>query len=214
MILYVCLYNTFISVVRCSWGVNVMHVFHILRSYWCVYTYMLSIIIYVIDLQTWFMPNDSIGCRFYIVYIMMISELALELLYFKGMELTIFTVHHGSHHAHSPYRPQPGVPRNALHSISLLLAVDCGDPGTPTNGQRSLSSTTYNSVVTYTCDVGYTLQGSNSIKCLYTGQWKGSVPLCIGKSAKNLLHVQKVSHQVIPGQLCRKSVIIRNKSKT
>ena len=32
------------------------------------------------------------------------------------------------------------------------LAVNCGDPGTPTNGQRSLSSTTYNSVVTYTCD--------------------------------------------------------------
>ena len=67
------------------------------------------------------------------------------------------------------------------YSVLAYSAVDCGDPGTPTNGQRSLSSTTYNSVVTYTCDVGYTLQGSNSKKCLYTGQWKGSVPLCIGK---------------------------------
>ena len=46
-------------------------------------------------------------------------------------------------------------------------AVDCGDPGTPTNGQRSLSSTTYNAIVTYTCDVDYTLQGSNKkSKCL------------------------------------------------
>ena len=36
-------------------------------------------------------------------------------------------------------------------------AVNCSDPGTPTNGQHSLSSTTYNSVVTYACDVGYTL---------------------------------------------------------
>ena len=56
--------------------------------------------------------------------------------------------------------------------------MDCGDPGTPTNGQHSLSSTTYNSVVTYTCDVGYTLQGSNSRTCQSSGQWSGSVPQC------------------------------------
>ena len=56
--------------------------------------------------------------------------------------------------------------------------VNCGDPGTPTNGQRSLSSTTNNSVVTYTCDVGYTLQGSNSRTCQSNGQWSGSVPQC------------------------------------
>ena len=63
--------------------------------------------------------------------------------------------------------------------LSLLhVAINCGDPGTPTNGQRSLSSTTYNSVVTYTCDVGYTLQGSNSRTCQSSGQWSGSVPQC------------------------------------
>ena len=56
--------------------------------------------------------------------------------------------------------------------------VDCGDPGTPTNGRRNLSSTTYNSVVNYTCDVGYTLQGSNSRTCLANGNWSGSVPQC------------------------------------
>ena len=59
-------------------------------------------------------------------------------------------------------------------------AINCGDPGTPTNGQRSLSSTTYNSVVTYTCDVGYTLQGSNSRTCQSDGQWSGSVVQCSG----------------------------------
>ena len=58
-------------------------------------------------------------------------------------------------------------------------AVGCGDPGTPTNGQRSLSSTTYNSVVTYTCDVGYTLQGSNSRTCQSNGQWTESIPQCL-----------------------------------
>ena len=65
-------------------------------------------------------------------------------------------------------------------AIVSFPAIDCGDPGTLTNGQRSLSSTTYNSVVTYTCDVGYTLQGSNSRTCQSDGQWSGSVPQCNG----------------------------------
>ena len=60
----------------------------------------------------------------------------------------------------------------------IIVAVNCGDPGTLTNGQRSLSSTTYNSVVTFTCDVGYTLQGSNSRICQSDRQWNGSVPQC------------------------------------
>ena len=67
-----------------------------------------------------------------------------------------------------------------VQSIVIVssLAIHCSDPGTPTNGQRSLSSTTYNSVVTYTCDVGYTLQGANSRTCQSNGQWSGSVPQC------------------------------------
>ena len=63
----------------------------------------------------------------------------------------------------------------------LITAIDCGDPGTPSNGQHSLSNTTYNSVVTYTCDAGYTLQGSNSRTCQSSGQWNGSVPQCTCK---------------------------------
>ena len=64
--------------------------------------------------------------------------------------------------------------------ICPIPAIDCGDPGTPSNGQRSLSSTTYNSVVTYTCDVGYILQGSNSRTCQADAQWSGSVTQCTG----------------------------------
>ena len=60
----------------------------------------------------------------------------------------------------------------------LHSAITCSDPGTPTNGRHNLSSTSYNSVVTYTCDVGYTLQESNSRTCQSSGQWSGSVPQC------------------------------------
>ena len=64
-----------------------------------------------------------------------------------------------------------------LFPLLYSLAINCGDPGTLANGQRSLSSTIYNSVVTYTCDVGYTLQGSDSRTCQLDG-WTGSLPQC------------------------------------
>ena len=67
---------------------------------------------------------------------------------------------------------------SALPFTGLLSYCNCSDPGTPTNGQRSLSSTAYNSVVTYTCNVGYTLQGSNNRTCQSDGQWNGSMPQC------------------------------------
>ena len=79
---------------------------------------------------------------------------------------------------------------NAFYSVSTYsvpLAIDCGNPGTPTNSQHSLSGTTYNSLVTYTCDVGYTLQGSNSRTCQSNGQWSGRVPQCKGMLVKHQL---------------------------
>ena len=61
--------------------------------------------------------------------------------------------------------------------------VNCGDPGTPRNGQLTGSSTTYNSAVTYTCNTGYTRQGSNRRTCQSNGQWSGSLPRCNRESA-------------------------------
>ena len=81
---------------------------------------------------------------------------------------------------------------------TLFPDVDCGDPGTPTNGQRTLSSTTYTSVVTYTCDAVYTLQGSNTRTCQSNGEWSGSVPQCLCeflliRVACTLVHIDTLS---------------------
>ena len=62
--------------------------------------------------------------------------------------------------------------------VFLCLAGNCGNPGVPGNGQAQYSTTTYNSVVTYTCEDGYALQGSNSRTCQSDGQWSGIVPQC------------------------------------
>ena len=56
--------------------------------------------------------------------------------------------------------------------------IDCGDPGTPTNGHRHPFSTVYTSEVLYFCSMGYTLQGPDRRTCLSSGQWSGRLPQC------------------------------------
>ena len=47
------------------------------------------------------------------------------------------------------------------------------------NGSVTLSKTTFGSIATYSCDVGFALQGSTERECEATGQWNGSEPSCI-----------------------------------
>ena len=79
-------------------------------------------------------------------------------------------------------QPPYNMCHNTFSAFCLFVTgtiVSCSaDPGTPTNGQRSLSSTTFRSIVRYTCDDGYTLQGLDSRTCQSNGQWNGSAPQC------------------------------------
>ena len=76
---------------------------------------------------------------------------------------------------------------NSIHSLILiklwifLIAIDCGSLGDPENGMVSVSTTTYNSVATYSCNTGYTRTGNVSRTCLDTGLWSGNEPTCSGK---------------------------------
>ena len=83
----------------------------------------------------------------------------------------------------------PSMLHNMFPFISSA-AIDCGDPGTPTNGQRILSSTTYDSVVGYICDAGYIIQGSTRRTCLFNEQWSGSLPEC----SRECLNTSIVGH--------------------
>ncbi|XP_053384859.1 sushi, von Willebrand factor type A, EGF and pentraxin domain-containing protein 1-like [Mercenaria mercenaria] len=61
-------------------------------------------------------------------------------------------------------------------SISFTCQqVDCGSPSTIANSQRTFTSTTPGSIVTYTCNSGYTSSPTTaamSFTCLDTGQWE------------------------------------------
>ena len=63
----------------------------------------------------------------------------------------------------------------------MPAVVTCGDPGTPTNGQRELLGQSFGTQVTYTCDVGYELEGNGQRTCQARGQWSGQLPECTRK---------------------------------
>ena len=65
-----------------------------------------------------------------------------------------------------------------FHIMPASSDVDCGDPSTPTNGDRHPFSTVYTSEVLYFCSLGYTLQGSDRRTCQSNGEWSGHLPQC------------------------------------
>ncbi len=59
-----------------------------------------------------------------------------------------------------------------------LLAINCGDPDYPINGFRQGTIFILGSKVTYGCDNGFRLVGSEMRQCLSTGSWSGHQPTC------------------------------------
>ena len=65
--------------------------------------------------------------------------------------------------------------------LYFLLVVDCFNLTAPSNGQVSLTTTTFGSVVMYTCKEGYLVMGSAMRECLANGSWSQQEPVCQSK---------------------------------
>ena len=65
------------------------------------------------------------------------------------------------------------------HLVCVLpVVIDCGDPGIPANGQRSVTdSSFFSSEVSYTCNAGFVLIGPTTRVCNESG-WSGFLPFC------------------------------------
>ena len=65
----------------------------------------------------------------------------------------------------------------------LIIAVECGDPGKPTNGKQIVrKGYVYGGSVKFICDKNYTLMGTDVIYCQANRCWSSPVPRCLGKS--------------------------------
>ncbi|XP_020615812.1 CUB and sushi domain-containing protein 3-like isoform X2 [Orbicella faveolata] len=60
-------------------------------------------------------------------------------------------------------------------------AKDCGSIETPLNGTKHGSRTTYSNIVTFTCDDGFDLKGSDVRECKSDGKWSGVETFCEAK---------------------------------
>ena len=63
----------------------------------------------------------------------------------------------------------------------MILAVDCGQPGTPANGNVVVISTTFGATVMYSCSMTYVLCGNDTRICQANAMWSGDVPECISE---------------------------------
>ena len=68
-------------------------------------------------------------------------------------------------------------------SYYFFLARSCRNPGTPAHGVTYSTEHTYGKTVTYICEKGYKLVGSQRRTCQEsTKLWTGSLPSCQCKS--------------------------------
>ena len=67
---------------------------------------------------------------------------------------------------------------NNLMSRLILYPSDCGPLTAPADGTVDYSASIYQSVATFTCNTGYTLQGSATLICQSNGNWDNADPTC------------------------------------
>ena len=73
---------------------------------------------------------------------------------------------------------------NILVSLPYFAysVVDCGHPGTPSNGSSNFISTILDATVTHSCDSGHVLcTGDETRTCQPDMSWSGILPNCISK---------------------------------
>ena len=62
---------------------------------------------------------------------------------------------------------------------SNFLLLDCGGLNSPANGAvDTTAGTTYGKTATYTCNVGFNVQGDATRLCGADGLWAGNAPIC------------------------------------
>ena len=104
----------------------------------------------------------------------------------SSVTLTISDDSDGKDHFHIPYN----------HSFNLILHLynltdvfflhsalaACPTLMEPENGQLDLDGVTQMSTATYSCNIGFTLNGDQTRTCGSDGSWSGSEPSCQSKS--------------------------------
>eukprot|EP00794_Sanderia_malayensis_P007132 gene7132-7937_t len=64
-------------------------------------------------------------------------------------------------------------------SLPECREINCGNPGTPANGEKHGSDYRVGKSVSFDCNAGYSLRGSSLRTCGQSGSWDGAQPRCV-----------------------------------
>lgn len=67
---------------------------------------------------------------------------------------------------------------NRLKLLLFMYLPDCGPFTVPENVTISTNSTTFNTTVLFSCNLGYELIGSSNMYCDYTPAWNSTPATC------------------------------------
>ena len=70
--------------------------------------------------------------------------------------------------------------------LHVPIFTDCGTLVAPEDGSVAFTTTTFESVATYTCNPGYFITGGTVRVCLHDGYWTGTDPSCHRKGLKKI----------------------------
>ena len=76
-----------------------------------------------------------------------------------------------------------------LSFFCLASTTRCDDPGTPSNGRRSITNLNVGGQVEYGCNSGFSLVGDRTRTCKSDGDWTGNLPTCQRKK-KSIMRFQ------------------------
>ena len=73
------------------------------------------------------------------------------------------------------------MPKVNVDTISvIIIGTTCSDLLPPTNGEVSVEGGSFGDTAVYSCNPGFTLEGSATRVCMASGQWSDTPPTCTG----------------------------------
>ena len=80
------------------------------------------------------------------------------------------------------------VPKMGTFCYFFKVLVNCGDPGSPLNGQKRGSRYWTGESIRFHCHPGYRLIGPATRLCLPSGNWSGIQPSCKWRNVRSCNH--------------------------